>query len=145
MGELPDLYRTWERWSAEVSETHTNYPSLMWFRSPVPSRSWLTALTAMLDAAALHDAISPGVGAPPGAALPADGDELPALPGAQRCTSTTTPTRCPRRRSASPYDEFVVGYQRLQAVGFPFERDARRGLAALRRAGGSTTSRSSTP
>ncbi len=58
--ELPPLYRDWERWAAAVSESHTNYPALMWFRSPVSTRSWLLALVAMMDAAAMQDAVSPG-------------------------------------------------------------------------------------
>ena len=59
MGELPGALWHLGALGAEVSESHSNYPSLMWFRSPVPTRSWLTALTSMLDAAALHDATCP--------------------------------------------------------------------------------------
>jgi hypothetical protein len=59
LDDLPQLYSDWERWAAEVSESHTGYPSLMWFRSPEPSRSWLLALVAVLDAAAMHLALAP--------------------------------------------------------------------------------------
>ncbi len=41
MDELPPLYADWERWAAAVSESHANYPALIWFRSPVSTRSWL--------------------------------------------------------------------------------------------------------
>ncbi len=44
---LPDLYRGWERWAAEISESHTNYPVLIHFRSPQPNRNWLIALLAV--------------------------------------------------------------------------------------------------
>ncbi|MCB0977159.1 MAG: hypothetical protein KDB02_06830 [Acidimicrobiales bacterium] len=48
-----DLFADWERWFADVEETHTSQPGLAWFRSPLPSRSWVTAAGAVLDAAAL--------------------------------------------------------------------------------------------
>ena len=54
MDELPPLYSDWERWAAAVSESHANYPGLIWFRSPVSTRSWLIGLVAMMDSAALY-------------------------------------------------------------------------------------------
>ena len=33
---LPDLYASWEEWSADVAESHTTYPILLLFRSPEP-------------------------------------------------------------------------------------------------------------
>ena len=59
MDELPPLYADWERWASAVSESHANYPGLMWFRSPVSSRSWLVGLVAMMDSAALYHSVSP--------------------------------------------------------------------------------------
>ncbi|HEX2050084.1 MAG TPA: hypothetical protein VHJ34_05535 [Actinomycetota bacterium] len=56
---LPDLYAEWERWAADVAESHTNYPTLIAFRSPHPLRSWIVALLAVLDAAAMHLALCP--------------------------------------------------------------------------------------
>ena len=56
---LPDFYASWEQWSAEVSESHTTYPSLLLFRSPDPWASWVIAQLAVLDAAAMHLALSP--------------------------------------------------------------------------------------
>src|SRR5438067_3657052 len=32
--ELPDFYRQWERWAADVAESHSSYPILLRFRSP---------------------------------------------------------------------------------------------------------------
>jgi hypothetical protein len=57
--ELPPLYADWERWAAAVSESHANYPALIWFRSPVSSRSWLLSLVAVMDSAALFHSVSP--------------------------------------------------------------------------------------
>jgi len=53
MPELETLLRDWERWSAELMESHLSYPVLMFFRSQHEHQSWLGALTAMLDASAL--------------------------------------------------------------------------------------------
>lgn len=43
----------WERWSAELLESHLSYPILAYFRSQHESESWLGALTTILDASAL--------------------------------------------------------------------------------------------
>src|SRR5689334_20482096 len=56
---LPDLYAQWERWAADVAESHTTYLPLVRFRSPKPLSSWVTALLAVLDSAALYLALSP--------------------------------------------------------------------------------------
>ena len=56
---LPDLYRDWETWSADVAESHSTYPVLLLFRSPEPWLSWLIGLLAVLDAAAMQLALSP--------------------------------------------------------------------------------------
>jgi hypothetical protein len=56
---LPDLYAAWEEWAADVAETHTTYPVLLLFRSPEPWYSWLLGIIAVLDAAAMHLALTP--------------------------------------------------------------------------------------
>ncbi|MFZ0662740.1 MAG: potassium channel family protein [Acidobacteriaceae bacterium] len=43
----------WERWSAELLESHISYPLLCYFRSQHSNQSWLAALVAILDACAL--------------------------------------------------------------------------------------------
>ncbi len=58
-GNLPALYADWERWSADVAESHTTYPVLLWLRSPHPANSWIVGLVAVLDAAALQLAFNP--------------------------------------------------------------------------------------
>ena len=59
LGDLPEFFRDWEEWSADLAESHTNYPVLLAFRSPEPMRSWVVALNAMLDAAALFLTLAP--------------------------------------------------------------------------------------
>ena len=56
---LPDLYKEWESWSADVAESHSTYPILLLFRSPDPRLSWLIGLLAVLDAAAMQLALCP--------------------------------------------------------------------------------------
>ncbi len=51
--------RDWELWSADLAESHISYPVLLWFRSPEPGFSWILALLAVLDAAAMQLALSP--------------------------------------------------------------------------------------
>jgi voltage-gated potassium channel Kch len=51
--ELPALFAEWERWIAEVLDTHVAYPLLGYFRSSHDDVSWISALGAVLDAAAL--------------------------------------------------------------------------------------------
>jgi hypothetical protein len=43
----------WERWSAQLLETHISYPLLAYYRSQHSNQSWLAALTAMLDSSAV--------------------------------------------------------------------------------------------
>jgi hypothetical protein len=51
--ELGHLLRDWERWSADLMESHLSYPVLCYYRSQHNNQSWLTALTAILDTSAL--------------------------------------------------------------------------------------------
>jgi hypothetical protein len=53
MPELDRLLYDWERWSAELLESHLSYPVLAYFRSQHTHQSWLAALTAILDTCAL--------------------------------------------------------------------------------------------
>lgn len=50
---LDEFWREWARWFADIEETHTTTPSLVYFRSPQPNRSWVTAAGTVLDAAAI--------------------------------------------------------------------------------------------
>ncbi len=50
---LPELFAEWERWVADVLETHMSYPLLALFRSPHDNTSWITSLGSVLDAATL--------------------------------------------------------------------------------------------
>jgi hypothetical protein len=51
--DLARLLEEWERWSAEILETHISYPILCYYRSQHDNQSWLSGLVAVLDACAL--------------------------------------------------------------------------------------------
>ena len=50
---LSVLLMEWERWSAELLESHISYPLLCYFRSQHNNQSWIAALTSILDTSAL--------------------------------------------------------------------------------------------
>ncbi|PYO63801.1 MAG: two pore domain potassium channel family protein [Gemmatimonadetes bacterium] len=50
---LAALLQDWERWAADVLESHLSYPPLAYFRSQHYNQSWLGALTTILDSSAM--------------------------------------------------------------------------------------------
>ncbi|HWG17023.1 MAG TPA: potassium channel family protein [Acidobacteriaceae bacterium] len=50
----------WERWAADILESHISYPILCYYRSQHDNQSWLSALTCILDTCALLISIVPG-------------------------------------------------------------------------------------
>ena len=98
---MPGLYAQWERWAADVAESHTTYQQLVRFRSPQPLSSWVTSLLAVLDSAALFLALSPRVGAgDTGPVVPArrGSSASTGSPGRWASTSRMSPTRTPAYR-----------------------------------------------
>lgn len=57
--ELADLFAQWERWIAQVLQSHLSYPVLFRFRSLDESGEWLMCLGVALDAAAALAAAAP--------------------------------------------------------------------------------------
>ena len=55
-GELHNLdwlLRDWEKWSADLLESHLSYPVLCYFRSQHDNQSWLSAVCTVLDTSSL--------------------------------------------------------------------------------------------
>ena len=48
-----DWYDAWAEWFADLEESHTSQGALVFFRSPLGHRSWITAAGCVLDTAAL--------------------------------------------------------------------------------------------
>ena len=121
VGQLDDLYAEWERWAADVAETHTNYPMLIYFRSPHPLRSWLLGLLAVMDAAAMHLALCPTT-APTQARLCLRMGFLCLRDIAAFLGIAFDPDPLPDEPIELTYPEFEAAAQRLIDVGFPMER-----------------------
>lgn len=50
---LSATLRDWERWAAELLESHLSFPVLSYFRSQHDNQSWLATLTTILDTCAI--------------------------------------------------------------------------------------------
>jgi hypothetical protein len=59
--ELITLLAEWERWSAEILESHISYPILCYYRSQHDTQSWLSALVSILDTCALLISVVEGI------------------------------------------------------------------------------------
>jgi hypothetical protein len=120
---MPDLYAQWERWAADVAESHTTYLPLVRFRSPGALSSWVTALLAVLDSAAMFLALSPK-------AAPEIPARLCLRSGFQcftriaRAMGIDVPDEPdPGGGISLTYDEFLDAIDRMREVDFPIERD----------------------
>ena len=120
---MPDLYAQWERWAADIAESHTTYLPLVRFRSPLPLSSWVTALLAVLDSAALFLALSPG-SAPVVPARLCLRSGFQAFNRIARAMGIQVPDeRSPQAGISLSYSEFLDAVARMREVGFPIERD----------------------
>jgi hypothetical protein len=125
MEELEDLWEQWLRWFADLEETHTSQASLPFFRSPTPTRSWVTAAGCVLDAASLVTSVV----------------DLPRSPRAQLCIRSGylalrrisdffqipyDPQPAPDDPISIDRSEFEAACDRLAAAGVPLlpDRDA---------------------
>jgi hypothetical protein len=54
------LLEEWERWAAEILESHISYPILCFYRSQHDTQSWLSALVSILDTCALRISLIEG-------------------------------------------------------------------------------------
>jgi hypothetical protein len=119
VGSLKDLYSEWEQWAADVAETHTNYPVLIFFRSPHPLRSWIIGLLAVLDSAALYLALSPNL-APAEARLCLRMGFVALREIADAVTIPYDPDPSPDDPIELTYEEYLAGINRMG--DFPIER-----------------------
>jgi hypothetical protein len=120
---LPDLYQQWERWAADVAESHTTYLPLVRFRSPQPYSSWLIALLAMLDSAALILTLAPEQ-APTVAARLFMRSGFRCLTRVAQAMGFDVPAEAdPEAGITLTYEEFLDAITRLQKVNFDITRD----------------------
>jgi hypothetical protein len=120
---MPDLYAQWERWAADVAESHTTYLPLVRFRSPRPLSSWVTALLAVMDSAAMFLALSPKA-APVVPARLCLRSGLECFGRIARAMGFDIPEEAdPNGQIILTYEEFLAAVERLKEVNFPLERD----------------------
>jgi hypothetical protein len=123
--DLPELYSTWERWAADVAESHSNYPVLVWFRSPKPLTSWVVALLAVMDSAAILLAVAPSRGRREARlALRAGFTAMYQVASPLGLVREAEPDPDPSGDIQLSFDEFAAAVAQLEAVGFPLERAA---------------------
>ena len=120
---LPDLYSAWEEWAAAVAESHTTYPVMLMFRSPEPWFSWLLALLAVLDGAAMHLALAPATASSNARLCLRMGftclDRIGSMLGWH-----LDPDPLPEAPIALTFGEFEAAVKMLEEIGFPVERSA---------------------
>ncbi len=122
VGELPELFAEWERWSADVSESHATYLPLVNFRSARPLSSWVTAQLAVLDGAALYLSLVPDAPGAISARLCLRGG-FTCLTTIARARGFSVPDEAdPNDGITLTYEEFVEAIDRLASVDFPLER-----------------------
>jgi hypothetical protein len=120
---LPGLYAQWERWAADITESHTTYLPLVRFRSPRPLSSWVTALLAVLDSAALFLALSPGSAPVVPARLCLRSGFVCFREVARGMGFKVPEEPDPGGRINLTYQDFLDAVERLREVDFPIERD----------------------
>jgi hypothetical protein len=119
---LEELFVAWERWAAEVAESHTTYLTLARLRSPRPLSHWLIALIAVMDAAALHLALTPS-------REPKLSPRLSLRMGFVALQQIATAMGLPVADDPDPdgpvtvsFDEFRSATAMLREVGYPIEQ-----------------------
>ena len=120
---LPEFYNQWERWAADVTESHVTYSPLVWFRSPSHEASWVTALRAVLDSAALYLSLCPAAAPAVPARLCLRSGLLCFVEVARSIGVTVPDEPAPGAGISLTYDEFLDAVARLREVDFPLERE----------------------
>jgi hypothetical protein len=120
---LPAVYEQWERFAADLAESHTTYLPLVRFRSPRPLSSWVIALLSVLDSAALYLSLSPQ-------AAPTVTARLCLRSGFQCFAEIASAMNLKVPFAPDPaagitlrYEDFLDGVDAMRKVDFPIERD----------------------
>ena len=119
---LPELYDTWERFAADIAESHTTYLPLVRFRAPRPLSSWVIALLAVLDSAALYLSFAPQA-APTVPARLCLRSGFECFTEIARAMRLKVPAPDPGEGISLRYKEFLDGLVTMQKVNFPIERE----------------------
>lgn len=119
---LRDMYDRWMAWAADVAESHTAYPVLLYFRSPAAQRSWVISLLSILDAGAMHLALCPiSVPAPARNMMRIGYLAFRQLAGAMGHPVPDDPS--PDDDILLSKEEFVIAAEMARDAGMEFERE----------------------
>jgi hypothetical protein len=119
---LTEVWEQWEQWFAELEESHTSLAALVFFRSPEPQHSWLTAAGTVLDCASLY-ASTLNVPRNPPAELCIRSGFLALRAIADFYRLRYDPDPAPTDRISVTRQEFDEAYDRLLEYGVPLKPD----------------------
>lgn len=122
LDHLTDVWRSWEAWFADVEESHTSLAALVFFRSPLPNHSWVTASGAVLDGAALTLAVV-DIPNDPQAALCIRAGYLALRHIADFFGVEYDPDPRPGKPITIRREEFDLAFAELQSHGVPVKAD----------------------
>lgn len=119
---LNAVWREWEMWFTQLEESHTSLGMLVFFRSPNPMRSWITAAGTVLDSAALVDSIVD---------IPVDFQQRLTIRAgyvalrsiADQFNMTYNPNPASGDPISVDWEEFREVYETLQAAGVPLRSE----------------------
>ena len=129
---LHPMWERWEQWFAEVEESHSSLPVLVYYRSQQPSQSWVNAAGAIMDAAALTRSA---------VAIPMESRRTSSSArGTSRSGGSATSSGSPTRPIRGPTDatsidraRFEHAFDVLAEAGVPMVADRDQGMARLQR------------
>jgi hypothetical protein len=125
---LDAMFDEWSVWCAEIYDSHTSYPMLMWFRSKHRGHSWITGLGVVADAAIAFAATVPD--AERGSAMRLHRQAVRLVTGLGERVGLAPHPNPPQ----TPEEWWAVGYGAMEATGIelrPFDESYRR-LTELR-------------
>ncbi len=126
---LDATFDDWSEWCAEVYDSHTSFPMLMWWRSKHRGHSWITGIGVVTDAAIAYAAAVPGSDG--GAAMRLQRQAVRLVSGLSErvglAPDDTTPDLTP--------EGWALGYAAMQATGVELigERESYERILELRR------------
>lgn len=117
-----ELLPAWEGWFADIEESHSSHPALVYFRSTHPERNWVTAAGVVLDTASLLLSVVDVPWSPQAALLVRSGSF-----SLRRVSATFRIAFDPNPKPTDPISisrrEFDVLCVELQAGGVPLKAD----------------------